>query len=189
MSENIEDFIKNVENVRVGLGDELAGKLLDDLKRSGHVAEEMEIDDFLENYSGYPVQEAEYLIKKGMERVAKRKGLGMHNVYCHASPKKKDEDFIGDTYFSTIDSIYLGGGEKPINYIYIVSPKGNFRDDERAPANAKGRWFLGHDGAKILEQYSMNDIDKFIEKYPEAEFISYEGDDKLRDKYPGMKFI
>lgn len=189
MSENIEDFIKNVEEVRVGLGDELAGKLLDDLKRSGHVAEEMEIDDFLENYSGYSVQEAEYLIEKGMERVAKRKGLGMHNVYCYASPKKKEGDILCKTYFSTLDSIYLGGGKKPINYIYIVIPKGNFRDDERAPANAKGRWFLGYEGLKILEQYSMNDIDKFIEKYPEAEFISYEGDDVWKEKYPRMKFV
>ena len=189
MSENLEDCIKQVEEIKDSLNEQLVEKLLYDLKEAGKIDKDLEIDDFLEDYPEYPIQEAKYFIELGIKRANKRKELGMNRIYCHSSQNRKDKDILDEVYFSTIDAIYLGGREKHINYIYIISPKGNFRDNEEAPPNAKGKWFLSHNGAKILERYSMDDIDKFLNKYRDAKFIGYEKDDRLKEKYPGIELI
>ena len=105
MVKNVENTIEDVRNVRAGLGDELIGKLMGDLKRSGHISEDMEIGDFLENCPEYLTREAGYLIEKGMERVEKRKELG-YGDYCHASSNAPN-------------LVYLGGRNKSIScYVY-----------------------------------------------------------------------
>ena len=86
MSENLEDCIKQVEEIKTDLGEQLVEKLLYDLKEADKIDKDLEIDDFLEDYPGYPIQEAGYFIEQGIERINKRKALSMNRIYCHSSP-------------------------------------------------------------------------------------------------------
>lgn len=98
MSENLEAYIKKVKEIKIGLGEQLVEKLLNDLKKADKIDKNTEIYDLLEDYSGYPIQEAEYFIELGIERTNKRKELGMNRIYCHSSPDRKNREIPDKDY-------------------------------------------------------------------------------------------
>lgn len=187
---NLEDLTKDFEEVREVLfirTPELGEILLNDLKKEGKIALDTKSKDVLER-DFYDDKEFINFVEEGIKRAKGREALGENGIYCHASPNKKEGIIIGETCISTLDAIYLGGGRKPVNYFHIVTP-GKFSADERAPPNAEGKWFTAFNGCRVLESYSLDNIDEFLRKYPSAKFVGYVGDDKLRKMHPSMKFI
>lgn len=188
---NLEALTKDFEAVREALfirTPELGERLLNDLKKDGKIDPGTKSKDVLEK-DFYDDKEFMNFVEEGVKRVKGREALGENSIYCHASPNKKEGIISSEACISTIDAIYLGGGRKPVNYFYIVTPVGRFSADERAPPNAEGKWFIAFNGCRVLESYSLDNIDEFLRKYPGAKFVGYVGDDKLRKMYPDMKFI
>lgn len=98
MSEDLEAYIKKVKEIKIGLGEQLVEKLLNDLKKADKIDKHTEIYDLLENDSGYPIQEAGYFIEQGIKRINKRKALDKNRTDYYSSPNRKNREIPDKDY-------------------------------------------------------------------------------------------